>query len=335
MTFLLVNGMGKSTSELITERRRELQNPYAFLDDLGNFSGLARLGEPSKLGDQITRSRQLLQDPYAYLDESGNFSAVSIGSNGPLDTPSAMSRKVLRNQSPRRIGTQGKQRYSNTQIEQHARSLQIRMWKDRNQIWPGAEQVNPIDIVDPFVALRYIGYDCDYEETLGQFHSGSKLVEVAGTIENHSKQVRISRKFSAGICGFTAAHELGHALLHESVGLHRDRPLDGSIVSRDAVEFEADRFAAYFLMPEKLVRKTFAKLFLTDQFSLYEETIFALGLGDFAAQKRRFNTLRHLSRLLASVECYNGHRFISLASRFRVSTEAMAIRLEELELLEI
>ena len=150
-----------------------------------------------------------------------------------------------------------------------------------------------------------------------------------------SKQVHISRQFTRDICSFTAAHELGHAMLHEAVALHRDRPLNGASISRDAIEFEADKFATFFLMPQKLVQDTFKRFFLTEKFSLDETTAFAIGLGDFQAVKNKFKTLRQLSKLLASTEHYNGTRFISLANQFRVSTEAMAIRLEELELLEI
>jgi hypothetical protein len=50
---------------------------------------------------------------------------------------------------------------------------------------------------------------------------------------------------------------------------------------------------------------------------------------------KKFKTLRQLSRVLASAEHYNGLQFNSLANQFRVTNEAMAIRLEELELLEI
>jgi len=42
--------------------------------------------------------------------------------------------------------------------------------------------------------------------------------------------------------------------------------------------------------------------------------------------------MRQLSRMLASAEQFNGRHFVSLANQFKVSTGAMAIRLEELEL---
>lgn len=305
--------MTKSINDRITESRLLLKNPYAYLNDVGGFSALPHHDEPAKLSDKITKSRRLLEDPYAYLDESGNFDAL-----------------------PKQVAiTQKKERYSHTEIERQARSLQMRMWKERNQIWPDDTPSNPINILDPIAALKFIGYDCDLDETLGQFYSDGKLIEVAGTIDNNSKRVHISRQFLYNIRAFTAAHELGHALLHETSGLHRDRPLDGATVSRNDVELEADKFATFFLMPEKLVRSTFKRHFLTDKFFLNEGTTFALGLGGYEAVMNKCKTIRHLSRMLASAEHYNGLHFISLVNQFRVSAEAMAIRLEELELLAI
>ena len=304
--------MTKSLSERITESRRLLKNPYAYLNELGGYSALPHHDESTKQSE-ITKSRLLLENPYAHLDGSGNFDAV-------LNYSSIQIKK---------------DRYSHIDIEQQAISLQKRMWQDRSQIWPGVTPSNPIEILDPIRALEFIGYDCDLEETLGQFHVDGKLVEVAGTIDRLSKRVHISRQFQHNIRSFTAAHELGHALLHETSGLHRDRPLDGTAISRNTVEREADKFATFFLMPRKLVQSTFKQFFLTDNFSINEATAFALGLGDYETLNKKCKTLRQLSRVLASVERYNGLQFTSLANQFRVSIEAMAIRLEELELLAI
>ena len=46
-------------------------------------------------------------------------------------------------------------------------------------------------------------------------------------------------------------------------------------------------------------------------------------------------SLRDISRILAKTESFNGQYFRSLADQFYVSVEAMAIRLEELSLLEV
>lgn len=299
----------------IAESRKLLQNPYAYLNGLGGYSALPHYEESKK--HRISESRRKFQNPYAHLDEIDGFSA-----EGYFD-------------ASRETTAQKKESYTLIEIEQRARNIQLRMWQGRVQIWPGVAPSNPIDILDPNVALKLIGYESDLDETLGQFRSGGKLIEVAGTIDSYLKQVRISRQFAQNIRSFTAAHELGHALLHETGRMHRDRPLNGEALSRSAFEFEADKFATFFLMPRKLVQTSFKRFFLTDKFLLNEETAYALGLGNYDAQAKKITTLRQLSRVLASVEQYNGLHFVSFANQFKVSPEAMAIRLEELELLAI
>lgn len=290
-------------ADKISQSRLLLCNQYAYLDETGGYSALPLSSDSGN--EMISKSRKVLQDPYAYLDEFGGFSA---------DTSNAKKNGG----------------YTLLEIEERARRLQIRMWQDRANLWPITTPTHPIEILDPTIALKLIGYDSELEETLGQFYSDGKLVEVAGIIDGQSKRVKVSRQFELNIRSFTAAHELGHALLHETGRMHRDRPINGETISRSTIEFEADKFATYFLMPRKLVQAIFRRFFLTDKFALNEATAFALGLSTQEAK-----TNRQLSRLLASAEQYNGLQFKSLASQFKVSTEAMAIRLEELELLAI
>jgi hypothetical protein len=181
-----------------------------------------------------------------------------------------------------------------------------------------------------------LGYDCRLEETLGQFYSDGKLVEVAGTLRKRARQVRISRQFPHTVCNFTAAHELGHTLLHDTgTSLHRDRPLDGATLSRTTVEIEADKFASFFLMPKKQVQSAFERFFRTDLFTLNENTTFALGWGDYEMLSGKCQSLRQLSCLLAGATRYSSAHFVSLADQFSVSNGAMAIRLEELGLVEL
>jgi Zn-dependent peptidase ImmA (M78 family) len=311
-----------------------LRNQYAYLDEdaFGGYSALPNQNEYTEAtSSEITKDRVALQNPYAHENESGGFSALSDNSHLQAEVLTDVS---LGTHFLREINTQ-KDRCSKIEIERRAIRLQKSIWKYRKQIWPDNTPTNPIDMLDPLVALRLIGYNSDLDETLGQFYSGGKLIEVAGTIDKYLKQIHISRKFPEHTRRYTAAHELGHALLHETSGLHRDRPLDGTTISRNAVEFEADKFAAFFLMPEKLVKTNFKRFFLMEKFTLSETTAHALGMGTYESLMKKFNSLRQLSRALASAEHYNGLQFISLAKQFHVTNEAMAIRLEELELLGI
>lgn len=323
----------KSLRQRITEDRRRLKNQYAHLDDKGSYSALLdseRVDAPST--NKIAESRRLLQNPYAYLNEIGNFSAAEDSSHIRSDAFRVLPQQAEGKYASLLRNKRKSRRYSGAEIEAKAIDLQRRMWQDRTQIWLDAVPPNPIDMLDPAIAFRLIGYDYDLDETLGQYYSDGRQIEVAGTIDDSRKQVRISRRFPNEVRNFTAAHELGHALLHDARGLHRDRPLDGTKTSREPIEFEADKFASYFLMPGKLVRARFEEFFGTDNFFLNEDTSFALTRGTSLDLRRNCRTLRDLAKILASTESYNGLRFISLASQLRVSTEAMAIRLEELGL---
>jgi Zn-dependent peptidase ImmA (M78 family) len=115
--------------------------------------------------------------------------------------------------------------------------------------------------------------------------------------------------------------------------VHRDRPADGPQQRRDPLEREADRFATFFLMPGRLVLIRFKATFAQDRFSLTNETAFALGGLSLDEARRKYPLKRSLSRALASADRFNGSSVTPLAAQFKVSVEAMAIRLEELGLL--
>lgn len=320
--------MVKSLSQRISDSRLLLKNPYAYLNDVGAFSAVvADQSVPAASRSEIAASRRKLQDPYAHLDEVGGFSAAwAIPTGFPVIEKHIAGRyaSLVRNKRKGR-------RYAYADIEAKATELQRMMWQDRDAIWADGSPSNPIDMLDPAVAFQLVGFDFGISESLGQYFVENRQVEVAGLIDDSSMEVRISRKFPIDVRNFTAAHELGHALLHDARGLHRDRPLDGSSMPQDQIETEANKFASYFLMPAKLVGQTFARLFCTDRFILDEDTRFALSRGG-AASLPTLPTPRDISRALASTENYNGARFSSLASQFRVSNEAMAIRIEELGL---
>jgi Zn-dependent peptidase ImmA (M78 family) len=132
------------------------------------------------------------------------------------------------------------------------------------------------------------------------------------------------------------AHELGHALMHNQLFLHRDKALDGSSSKkfRDLKELQADKFAACFLMPKKQVKSLFKEFFLTEKFVINENTVFALNEKSVSAFRGKCRDTRGLAKILAKASFYKNKSFTSLADTFQVSIETMAIRLEELGLLE-
>jgi formiminotetrahydrofolate cyclodeaminase len=221
-------------------------------------------------------------------------------------------------------------------IEEIANSLLNTLWIYRTIIWKKNVPKNPLDILLPEKALCELGYQFNVLHALGQFTSKGRKFEIAGIIDKQQKVVAISSQFTPTTQNFTAAHELGHALLHEQQILHRDRPLDGSTVSdpRNNSELEADKFAAFFLMPQKQVRSFFYELFAVDKFILNEHTAVALGKGRVSDLRKKLKNQRDLSKLIASTTFFNGRKFKSLSDIFHVSVETMAIRLEELQLVE-
>lgn len=327
--------MDKSLKLRISERRRLLGNPYAHVENLDAIESEAMTEQaPSSLDHQIQASRQLFQDPYAYLNDSGGYSAeVNHDDKKPTRHQPIHSTSIPTPSNPAK-NARAPRRYTDREIEALTKDLHTRLWRNKESLWDGAPPANPIDLLDPAIALRLTGYEYSLEEGLGRYRGAGGYIEVAGLIDRASKIVRVSRQFSMNVRTFTAAHELGHAVLHQAGGgVHRDRPLDGAILSRDPNEREADKFATYFLMPEKLVRVCFANLFRANVFELNDGTAFALSGASVDEIQEQCHTRRDLSRLLASAERYNGRHFVSLAAQFRVSTESMAIRLEELELI--
>jgi len=280
--------------------------------------------------DQIFKSRLSLGNQFAHLDGEveGEYSALSPTSDTQKNV-SLIKISDLRSQS-----LLGKP-LSDKEIKLIVKAFHREIYLNRELLFDSSNPIDPIDMLDPKVALKSIGFQVDSVSGLGQYNNGNGQAEVAGYIDSSEKVVGISNQFPAHIVNFTAGHELGHAVLHEAGGMHRDRALDGGKVSgtRGHVEIEADRFASFFLMPERLVRKEFQDRFGTKQFLLDDTSAFLLTNSTLDNIKKKVKDSRQLARILAESERY-GSTFTSLKSRFKVSTTAMSIRLEELNLIK-
>ena len=225
---------------------------------------------------------------------------------------------------------------SNSDIKEIVRRLQNTLWLQRDKIWKNKTPQNPIEVLKPQVVLmKVMDYTFLQSNSLGFYEQNGDVFEIAGLIDKSEKLVQISSRFPQETQNFTAAHELGHSILHRQTVLHRDKPIDGSHTTpRNREELQADKFATYFLMPAKIVEDTFFQLFEMDKFILNENTVTAIGAESILSLRKKCRNLRGLGRLVASLELYAGKSFISLSEIFRVSVETMAIRLEELELVE-
>jgi len=111
------------------------------------------------------------------------------------------------------------------------------------------------------IAEQHLGYDIEitndglFEDPdyLGGIHFKDKLIQINGSIENHD-----------GRYSFTVAHELGHHCLHKDALLEMntdDENMCREATTKPIAEAQADKFAAYLLMPSGLVLDAFHRSF--------------------------------------------------------------------------
>jgi Zn-dependent peptidase ImmA (M78 family) len=303
--------MAKTLEQALSDRRRVLANQYAYIAEIEEIA-------------ELKACRLQSENPYAYEDEVQRLARPISRFDGIAVEPEA-----------RTTGSPKRKRRTEREIRELARDMQIQIWEKRAELFPDYLSMTPADMLDPVAALSLLGFQVDFVGALGQLPSvGRQLSAVAGIIDKAKRQVLLSTGLPPAVSNFTAAHELGHALMHDFAGMHRDKPLDGSSSNGDWQEQEAERFAVYFLMPEKLLRKRFEQTFGAAPFVLDENTRFALS-SMLPSENWHPRNLRDLSRILASVERFNGFNILSLMKQFRVSREAMAIRLEQLDLVAL
>jgi len=220
-------------------------------------------------------------------------------------------------------------------VRNRARFLQLAMWNERYGLWTHDVPESPIDVLQPGVALRLSGFDVETCDSLGEEWDRGLRGEVAALIDRDKSKVYVSAQYPFVVQNFTIAHELGHVILHPHIDVkHRELPKDGPGRKGDWEEQEADWFAAEFLMPEKQIRLEFARRFGPIPFHLTDDSAFALCNTSVDRILTRCRCPRDLSVLLADAITFGGASFLSLAKRFSVSSKAMKIRIDELQLVE-
>ena len=119
-----------------------------------------------------------------------------------------------------------------------------------------------------FDIIEYLGYDVDFRKD-GIYEDKNLL---GGTLIDQ-KTIEINENLSdhEGRMNFTAAHEVGHIILHvpfynekhgKDVSEHKiisrkDGGFEGT--KKEPEEWQADKFAAFLLMPSELIKKAFFK----------------------------------------------------------------------------
>lgn len=219
--------------------------------------------------------------------------------------------------------------WSADQIELEARKLLADIEKNADSLWPNTPPAR-LFMCDPEAACHLLGLSYLPDSHLGSFGGTA----TAGMLDRKNQAVLLSSKQSFESMRFTAAHEVGHWILHPQTAIFRDRALSSpGGPGRPDVEREADFFAACFLAPPKLVRQEFRARFRLG------EPITNTGSICFNLSSQNYQYLESLpagslefALAVACAESFNGQYFKSLSKLFNVSPSAMAIRLRELRL---
>jgi hypothetical protein len=227
---------------------------------------------------------------------------------------------------------------NNADIEACAHELQVSIWKQRGTLCPMGI-VDPVDMLDPEFAACVLGVSYEVHDSLGnRFNGNGVRVEIAGLIDRQAGKIAVSSRFHPDVVRFTGAHEIGHWLLHGDKVMHKDLPVKGLTVGRyvrPQLEREADHFAAFLLMPRKLVTARLEMYFSTRSPIVFDEgTAFALRPDDPESLLSPDDGSFERALAIASCESYRGKHFHSLAKQFHVSVPTMAIQLSECGLIQ-
>lgn len=224
-------------------------------------------------------------------------------------------------------------------ILREVRKLQRTLYETREELWGGSPPSDPVDLIDLRIIitkLLRVRYSEPEEIPPQSGHS-----HIAGYIDRDAKEIAVAQRLKPEIRRFTAAHEIGHWVLHPGTTYFRDAPVDGNDrdQARPIEEREADLFASALLMPVKLVRKEFRRHFGEDSLAAAPIDQYMAALLTHGQSRRskplkpsELVTTRQISTLASKCLSLWSPGYPSLAELFKVSPAAMAICLEELRL---
>ena len=183
---------------------------------------------------------------------------------------------------------------------------------------------------DPEAACQLLDLKYLPDSHLGTFGGTA----TAGMLDRDNRAVLLSSKQSFESLRFTAAHEVGHWLLHPGQNMFRDRaPTSRGGGGRPILEQEADFFAACFLAPPKLVRLAFhARFPLREPITNTGAICYNISMRDGQYLEGLPAGSIEFALAIPRADTFNGQRFKPLYNLFNVSPSAMAIRLQELGL---
>lgn len=229
------------------------------------------------------------------------------------------------------------------EIEREALRLRLNLDRRKFQVWDNPPD-DPIDRIDPFkITIHLLGAELVESNDLvplgGDSGGGNLPFRIGGYIDRSKNAIGLSRRFRLGTRRFTLAHSIGHWQLHRG-GVLADGPLvagDRPGSAKSPMDREASFFAEELLMPENLLRAYFQRVLQTEtlRHSVPNESLaqwLSFGTGLRVTEAELVMKGREHIALMASEWSPCGHPFPSLATRFRVCSLAMAIRLQKLGL---
>lgn len=220
------------------------------------------------------------------------------------------------------------------------------LWRRRKELAPGAvdSPLGLLPIKPDLVIKELLGLKLDEPDEIIPELDRDPLAssQIGGILDRELKRVVVAKNLPLQCRRFTMLHEAGHYLLHPDLVYHRDLPLNGSermeVRGRPREEVEADAFAVEVLMPKRLVSDLFVARYggAVSPDDIDEDLAFKLSLGTGRRLSidaliygfGRIDARRERSRIFAS----DTHAGTSFTDLLLVSKEAMAIRLEELNL---
>lgn len=217
-------------------------------------------------------------------------------------------------------------------IEEEALELQREMWDRQCTIWPG-EKVTRLDVCDPWVAARYLGFDV--QEGWLDSPGTRQGFQLGGFIDRPARLIAISDQQKPRTKRFTLAHEIGHLRLHKGMQHHREIPIHGLGEPReptDPKEREANQFAGRYLVPTSLLIKAFRFSFGVESLTLIDDVAYELLGANFMSLMNSPPYSLAFERVVAQALHFRGRHFDSLHNLFQVSPTTLAVRLRQLGL---
>lgn len=213
----------------------------------------------------------------------------------------------------------------------------LRVSQDKAQAY-----VDPVDLLPNLLEIAardVLGLELVEQDQVPNLSTHAPDVRTTGLYDSERSRIFVP-SLKSNETRFSLAHEIGHAVLKHEGLCYRERSRTGrpfaSSQDRDREE-DANCFAAKFLMPAELLAASFLERFGSRiaRDEIDDNTAYSLTGGRVGPSSLRQMRLLELAQLFARSKWFNGRSFESLCEKFRVSPEALAQELIDLELLSL